>query len=193
MPAWLLPAALGALGVWGTAQTNRANRQMAREQMNFQERMSSTAAQRSRADYIAAGLNPALAYERTASSPGGASAIMGDAINTGASSALRAREHIQNLKIAQEQERAIREQAGAAKAANARDTAQANLNHQQLVLLRGTTPHQVSTAASEAAAAKLLLPGMRNTAELEELLGKLRPGLANARTLAEILKLFKPR
>lgn len=82
-PTAIIGGALSGIGnVVGSAmdaasqrETNEANIASAREQMAFQEKMSSSAYQRAVSDMKSAGLNPALAYSQGgASSPGGSMA-----------------------------------------------------------------------------------------------------------------------
>lgn len=80
----LASVASGVAGYLGQKSANKQNLKIAREQMDFQKEMSSTAYQRSMKDMRAAGLNPILAYKQGgASTPSGASATMQNSVAAG--------------------------------------------------------------------------------------------------------------
>ncbi len=123
----------GAMQDKGTRAANKQNLKIAREQMAFQERMSSTAFQRSAKDLTAAGLNRILALGSPASSPSGAMATMqsetagkGEALKTGTASALQA-------KIAQSQFDQIKAQTGQITQQTANELQKTLLTEQQKI------------------------------------------------------------
>lgn len=198
----ILSVGAGLLGAAGQAQTNRANRRMAREQMAFQERMSSTAAQRAVEDYRKAGLNPALAYGQPASSPGGASAVMGDVAGAGVSGAQRQAALRQELAIARAQSEADvrlknesafnqRQQGLTAKNQNLLLGEQIESEKQRRSFDAIYQPFIARHHAAQATLAELGIPGARNIAGFEEMLGRTGPGISTARNLAQIIQLIR--
>ncbi len=109
----IIPALIaGAAGLAGGLLGNRARRKESSRNREFQERMSSTSWQRGKADMLAAGINPALAYSKGgASSPGGSMASQEDVISPSVSSAMQAKRLSKELDVMTAQATAARQAA----------------------------------------------------------------------------------
>lgn len=163
----------------------------ARTMMEFQERMSGTAAQRSVEDYRRAGLNPALAYERSASSPsgtamGGSSARMENVVASG----LAAQQLRQQMGLAVE---SMRNQTGATDADVELKTAQrkgaeaaTRATDQGIQFNAINQPHQTRLLELQKLMHELGMTGAENEQEMEEKLKKLGGG--NIKTWLMLLR-----
>lgn len=101
----------GVADALGQSSANKQNQKMAREQMAFQERMSSTEIQRRTQDLLNAGMNPMLAYSQGgASSAQGARTEIQSPLSKGVGTAMAMRQQHMQMEQMSLQNRLLHEQ-----------------------------------------------------------------------------------
>lgn len=174
------PMGAAAGNLFGNVLQNIGSAKQAREQMDFQERMSNTSWQRGVADLKAAGLNPALAYMKGgASTPSGAMAPVVNEVGAAVSSGLQAAQTLASLKNVAADTELKGSQA-------AQVESETSLNVLRDPLIRAQTRGAVSSSRQAEALADQALANLENIQVDTQLKrGTLESGISRAKSEAE--------